>query len=610
MKNILLIDIGAGPLPVVTPVPVRQSAWFPVLHTAPPLPTPGGVTTSSVADGILVEWADSGIAGAVYVVSRAPAEAGPYVVVHRTTGLRYLHTDNTGEASWFRVAVDLNGRESGPSAPVVETPVDVSDAIAQSDQAAADALAAAIAADAKAAQEIIDRQTADAILAAELAVARSQIGDIMQADVHDSAKEYPSGDLVQSGSPAKLYRALQDVPVGIAISNTAYWEVIGNYASLGEAVSATAALSTATASELESVSQTVTRHEARMPTGAGALATEARVTGVESAAATATGAVSQRVGIVEGRMPTGTDKLANEARVVTAENASVGRDSALSGRVGTVEARMPTGTDKLANEARVATAEQAAANAAGANAAAITAVSAKQGQSPDNLVLHGNFHDGTTGSWSKGTVFTNPQGLSSLRVALEDGVVYEMPGGQYNWIPAVAGEVFDVSATGIQTASAGLRFYSAQALNTLISDGGAAISGTASPSSKSGTAPTGTKWALVVVAASSTFGYVNGFRVTRRTLTEQQSATAVQTLRADVDSVTGKVNASHSVVLDVNGNVSGTRSENDGTRSSFSILADKFAIVSPSGGARTEYSGGNWRVYDAAGTLRVRMGVW
>lgn len=40
------------------------------------------------------------------------------------------------------------------------------------------------------------------------------------------------------------------------------------------------------------------------------------------------------------------------------------------------------------------------------------------------------------------------------------------------------------------------------------------------------------------------------------------------------------------------------------------FTASKFTITSPGGGARTEYSGGNWRVYDASNNLRVRMGVW
>ena len=68
--------------------------------------------------------------------------------------------------------------------------------------------------------------------------------------------------------------------------------------------------------------------------------------------------------------------------------------------------------------------------------------------------------------------------------------------------------------------------------------------------------------------------------------------------------------ASYTLTLDVNGKVSGFKSVNDGSVASFEILADVFKIVKPGGGARTEFSDGNWRVYDSAGTLRVRMGVW
>lgn len=66
----------------------------------------------------------------------------------------------------------------------------------------------------------------------------AQIGDVMQADEHVQANAYPvGGDLVQSGG--KLYRSLQPVPAGIPITDTAYWQLIGDYASLGEAVAAT-----------------------------------------------------------------------------------------------------------------------------------------------------------------------------------------------------------------------------------------------------------------------------------------------------------------------------------------------------------------------------------
>jgi predicted phage tail protein/uncharacterized coiled-coil protein SlyX len=68
--------------------------------------------------------------------------------------------------------------------------------------------------------------------------------------------------------------------------------------------------------------------------------------------------------------------------------------------------------------------------------------------------------------------------------------------------------------------------------------------------------------------------------------------------------------ATSGVTLDVNGYVTGYRQTNTGTTGIFSIVADKFQIVAPGGGARTEFSDGNWRVYDSSGVLRVRMGVW
>lgn len=82
---------------------------------------------------------------------------------------------------------------------------------------------------------------------------------------------------------------------------------------------------------------------------------------------------------------------------------------------------------------------------------------------------------------------------------------------------------------------------------------------------------------------------------------------AVATAQADT---AGKVNASYTLLLDVNGYVSGMVAQNDGSTANFIIAADGFQIIKPGGGSRTEFSSGNWRVYDSAGTLRVRMGVW
>ncbi|PZR83596.1 MAG: hypothetical protein DI537_34690 [Stutzerimonas stutzeri] len=84
------------------------------------------------------------------------------------------------------------------------------------------------------------------------------------------------------------------------------------------------------------------------------------------------------------------------------------------------------------------------------------------------------------------------------------------------------------------------------------------------------------------------------------TITSQQ--TAITTL----NSLFGK----YGVEINVNGYVTGFALNNNGGRGDFAILQDRFSIVAPGGGARTEYSNGNWRVYDASGVLRVRMGVW
>ncbi|WVW77274.1 tail protein [Stenotrophomonas phage vB_SmaS_Bhz55] len=56
--------------------------------------------------------------------------------------------------------------------------------------------------------------------------------------------------------------------------------------------------------------------------------------------------------------------------------------------------------------------------------------------------------------------------------------------------------------------------------------------------------------------------------------------------------------------------VAGIRLGVSNAYSSFDVIADAFRISKPEGGPRTEFSDGNWRVYDGNGVLRVRMGVW
>lgn len=85
------------------------------------------------------------------------------------------------------------------------------------------------------------------------------------------------------------------------------------------------------------------------------------------------------------------------------------------------------------------------------------------------------------------------------------------------------------------------------------------------------------------------------------------NATAGLALSTSVDAQ-GKANATVGLVTDVNGYVGGFTSINNGTTSTFYILADKFGIRSPGGGARTEYTNGIWYSYSADGATRSSWG--
>jgi hypothetical protein len=107
--------------------------------------------------------------------------------------------------------------------------------------------------------------------------------------------------------------------------------------------------------------------------------------------------------------------------------------------------------------------------------------------------------------------------------------------------------------------------------------------------------------------------FQEGETVSGYKLSGVETASAVESLDARVTTNEAGITtlqASWNIKLDVSGYISGLTSINDGDTSSFTVLADKFSIIAPGGGARTEFSNGNHRVYDAAGVMRVRMGVW
>lgn len=411
-----------------------------------------------------------------------------------------------------------------------------------------------------------------AIAQAQLAVVQAQVGDILQADAWVLANAYPAGDLVQDSGT--LYRALQAVPANTPLTDAAYWESIGNYSSLGEAVAASISIGNTNTSDI--------------------------------------GAESTRLDAVVARLPAGAGGLASEALVAAETAARVAADSANASALTAVKAQLGSGKNLLRNAAWEVdfsgiTVEY---NPSGA------------GITVDRNIVSPDYH---------------PQGTTTLGW-FRDGTPSEIIAFGIEPVAVEAERRYCVSIYGAAHRTHGMasmQFHDAAGLflgqvNTpsITALGGQTIAHFQRAHAFM-VAPPGTATATLLFWANAATGDLP-FQVYLRPMIEEATAeqtqpspwspsatgldakyaAVTQLMEAEVDSVGDIARASHTVVLDVNGNISGTRSENDGETSSFSVVADKFAIVSPAGGARTEYSAGNWRVYDASNVLRVRMGVW
>lgn len=95
-------------------------------------------------------------------------------------------------------------------------------------------------------------------------------------------------------------------------------------------------------------------------------------------------------------------------------------------------------------------------------------------------------------------------------------------------------------------------------------------------------------------------------------MTAYSNEAAVTTISETVTSVDGKANqalARAAVQLDVNGYVSGWEMANNGQTGSMTINADRFQIVRPGGGPRTEYRNGLWIATDGGSWMSIWGGT-
>lgn len=290
----------------------------------------------------------------------------------------------------------------------------------------AQARAAAVQAEAAArqaalAQVTADLQAASSALQGNIDAVNAQVADIIGAGEYDAAKAYESGQLVKR--QGKLYRSKSAVPAGNPPPAAAYWVLVGDYDSIGEAVAAHAAQlsdhsvrigqteqgltaeatsrnalavqlrgnytgadlgqvtsglvwserqarvtgDSANASAIQAVS-------ARMPSGTGAVAAAADVVAEQQARVAGDGANATAIQAVTARMPAGSGKVATEASVTDETTARASGDSALASRAALIEARLPAGTGQLATSAQVVAEEQARVAGDSANASLIQGV--------------------------------------------------------------------------------------------------------------------------------------------------------------------------------------------------------------------------------------------
>lgn len=598
-----------------------------VVPTVPALPQVPIPTGSGMADGVQLSWGDGGATRGdlQYEVQRSPA-IGPYIItpppagdplwtrVAIVSGTTWVDAVTDTVNYWYRIrTVNYTGSVgdwaviAGPVAAAISTPefaATVDNTLAVINAAMSDL----------GTQAGTLRDDVDATLA-QVQVLQGQVGDILQADEWVVESTYPQGDLVQY--TGKLYRSLIADNIGHEPAGVtdAYWEYIGNYASLGEAVGATAANVavntnkiaqnaddiTATSQNLATVAATVTGQ------GNTLTAQGTRITQAEAQIAadgTAINAVASDMALL------GAHNGDKSAFVLNAGTAKVSPTQTLAQYMSGVQAANNTVNGRVDNEQ--------AARIAGdsANASSLIAVQARLADA-GNLVSKSTFDDGQIGGWN-GSCYVQGVGPADWSGHTQMLFVTAFSTDSVR-TPAHAGDVFDLSGLcgvgdlGVGGAAA-IGLVGIDDLNNPYFLGGFAIPQLGYGARYSGRVviPAGRINAVYpyiqVVSYTGAILVCSELSLRRVTAAEKQNASAISSLTANVGP--GGAFAQATTMLDVNNRISGVRQTNDGTTSDFIILADKFGIESPGGGARTEYSNGNWRVYDAAGTLRVQMGIW
>ncbi|WP_296280544.1 hypothetical protein [Pseudoxanthomonas sp.] len=125
MGKMLLLEVGAGPLPAVTVVTSPQGTWMPKPYQVPPPEAPAMFVVTPVLGGVRVTWNAVPERNAIYEVERAPDNAGlPGVskVVYSGGDLAY-NSNESGRTHW-RVRAKVRGLVGAWTAWAAQSPDD------------------------------------------------------------------------------------------------------------------------------------------------------------------------------------------------------------------------------------------------------------------------------------------------------------------------------------------------------------------------------------------------------------------------------------------------------------------------------------------------------
>lgn len=431
------------------------------------------------------------------------------------------------------------------------------------------------------AQAALDAETLRA-LAAELDlstrtdVIAAQVADITAADEWDAGTEYPVGDLVKFAGG--LYRALTENTNRQPDTNPGDWQYIGAYDSLGEAVAASISIGNQNASEIEAEATRLDAVYARLPAGAGQLATSAMVATEADARANGDSANALALTTVRAQVGGGGNLVANAGMEVDLANYVIA-----PGNIG--------GTFRMFR-----------------TVAGVVNVSDPNKYAPlgtNNICLE-RVGTPTPGTWGE---------AQTELISIEPGKRYMASCWTNNWRCDAYLIIAFYNAAGAQVGVLSTMTGPTALVNPTIANCPRLVIAENAPATA-----VSARIRMRLQANGGSDAYVWFFRPmleevpAEKTLPSAWSPSAAgldakyaqvtEAMSAEVSGIDGRLRAKHTVALDVNGYVSGTVSENDGTESSFSVLADVFRVLAPGAVEGMEWRDGYLRIY-GSGYQRV-----